>query len=86
MMTDKGLVELPMAYHKRANVYVGTAVVPTLVETGSFHTCIDVGFLSTLEGKQRRGDLGDEVVISPRASCGSHNVDGAVSQPPPSST
>ena len=80
MMTDKGLVGLFMGYHKMANVYVGTTVVPTLFGTGSCRICIDGVVLSTLEGKQRRGDLGDEVVISPRASCGSHNADGAVGE------
>ena len=69
-------VELNEGYHKRAYVYVDELPVLATFDTGSFRNAIQLELLKELEAKQRAGQLRASVV-SPRASCGKHNVLGA---------
>ena len=48
-----------------------------MLDTGSFRNCIDEGVLKTLEEKQRKRELGEKAVISPRMECEPTDVEGA---------
>ena len=63
-----GWVGLPDGYHKRVRAYMGTYMAVAMLDTGSFRNCIDEEVLKMLEAKQRKGELGEKPVISPRRS------------------
>ena len=63
------LVDLGEGYHKRVRTYIGSHMAVALLDTGSFRNCIDEKLLTMLEEKQRKRELGDNAVISPRQAC-----------------